>query len=180
MARKVLIISSSPRRGGNSDLLCDRFMEGAREAGLEVEKVFLKDLKINYCTGCNRCYNGEHPCPQRDDAAGVLEKMVAADVIVMATPVYFYTMDAQMKTLIDRTVPRYTEMTDKEFYYLITAADTEPSHLQRTIEGFRGFAEDCLDGAVEKGIVYGTGAWHKGEIQHTPAMQQAYDLGRDV
>ena len=54
MARKVLIISSSPRRGGNSDLLCDRFMEGAREAGLEVEKVFLKDLKINYCTGCNR------------------------------------------------------------------------------------------------------------------------------
>lgn len=63
MARKVLIISSSPRRGGNSDLLCDRFMEGAREAGLEVEKVFLKDLKINYCTGCNRCYNGEHPCP---------------------------------------------------------------------------------------------------------------------
>ena len=84
MARKVLIISSSPRRGGNSDLLCDRFMEGAREAGLEVEKVFLKDLKINYCTGCNRCYNGEHPCPQRDDAAGVLEKMVAADVIVMA------------------------------------------------------------------------------------------------
>ena len=51
-------------------------MEGAREAGLEVEKVFLKDLKINYCTGCNHCYNGEHPCPQRDDAAGVLEKMV--------------------------------------------------------------------------------------------------------
>ena len=71
-------------------------------------------------------------------------------------------------------------MTDKEFYSLITAADTEPSHLQRTIEGFRGFAEDCLDGAVEKGIVYGTGAWHKGEIQHTPAMQQAYDLGRAV
>mgnify|MGYP002088287845 CR=1 FL=1 len=58
MAKKVLILSSSPRRGGNSDLLCDRFMEGAREAGLEVEKVFLKDLKINYCTGCNRCYNG--------------------------------------------------------------------------------------------------------------------------
>ena len=123
MARKVLIISSSPRRGGNSDLLCDRFMEGAREAGLEVEKVFLKDLKINYCTGCNRCYNGEHPCPQRDDAAGVLEKMVAADVIVMATPVYFYTVCGQMKTLIDRCCARYTEMTDKEFYFILTAAE---------------------------------------------------------
>ena len=98
-------------------------MEGAREAGLEVEKVFLKDLKINYCTGCNRCYNGEHPCPQRDDAAGVLEKMVAADVIVMATPVYFYTVCGQMKTLIDRCCARYTEMTDKEFYFILTAAE---------------------------------------------------------
>ena len=102
MAKKVLILSSSPRRGGNSDLLCDRFMEGAREAGLEVEKVFLKDLKINYCMGCNRCYNGEHPCPQQDDAAGVLAKMVAADVIVMASPVYFYTVCGQMKTQIGR------------------------------------------------------------------------------
>lgn len=127
MAKKVLILSSSPRRGGNSDLLCDRFMEGACEAGLEVEKVFLKDLKINYCTGCNRCYNGEHPCPQQDDAARVLAKMVAADVIVMASPVYFYTVCGQMKTLIDRCCARYTEMTDKEFYFILTAARGEYS-----------------------------------------------------
>ena len=179
MSKKVLILSASPRKGGNSDVLCDTFLRGATEAGHSVEKIFLRDKNIHYCTGCGVC-NRTHRCVQKDDMAEILDKMVAADVIVLATPVYFYTMDAQMKTLIDRTVPRYTEMTDKEFYYLITAADTEPSHLQRTIEGFRGFAEDCLDDAVEKGIVYGTGAWHKGAIQHTPAMQQAYDLGRDV
>lgn len=176
MARKVLIISSSPRRGGNSDLLCDRFMEGAREAGLEVEKVFLKDLKINYCTGCNRCYNGEHPCPQRDDAAGVLEKMVAADVIVMATPVYFYTVCGQMKTLIDRCCARYTEMTDKEFYFILTAAGESIPMMERTVECFRGFL-DCLEGPVERGVVYGVGAWHVGEIESSPAMQEAYELG---
>ena len=104
MAKKVLILSSSPRRGGNSDRLCDRFMAGAQQAGHEVEKIFLKDRRIGYCTGCGACYGGAGPCPQKDDAAGVIGKMVEADVIVMATPVYFYTLSAQMKTLIDRRV----------------------------------------------------------------------------
>ena len=102
MTKKVLILSSSPRRGGNSDTLCDEFMRGAIESGNEAEKVFLRDKTIHYCTGCSTCSLHEKPCPQKDDAAEIIEKMVAADVIVMATPVYFYTMSAQMKTLIDR------------------------------------------------------------------------------
>ena len=105
--------------------------------------------------------------------------MVQADVIVMATPVYFYTMDAQMKTLIDRTVPRYTEITNKDFYFIVTAADTEKANMERTLEGFRGFIEDCLDGAVEKGIIYGVGAWQKGDIEKTPAMKEAYKMGEN-
>ena len=82
MAKKVLILSSSPRRGGNSDLLCDRFMAGAQQAGHDVEKIFLRDKKINYCTGCGVCYGGAKPCPQRDDAAEVVGRMIGADVIV--------------------------------------------------------------------------------------------------
>lgn len=115
MAKKVLILSSSPRRGGNSDRLCDRFMAGAQQAGHEVEKIFLKDRRIGYCTGCGACYGGAGPCPQKDDAAGVIGKMVEADVIVMATPVYFYAMSAQMKTLIDRCCGPYTEMKTRSF-----------------------------------------------------------------
>ena len=92
MSKKVLILSSSPRRNGNSDLLCNEFMRGAAEAGHQVEKIFLKDKHINYCTGCSVCSMYGKPCPQKDDAAEVVEKMIAADVIVMATPVYFYTM----------------------------------------------------------------------------------------
>lgn len=179
MKKTVLILSATPRPGGNSDTLCDQFALGAREAGHTTEVVRLRDRRIGYCTGCGVC-NRTHRCVQKDDMAAILDKMVQADVIVLATPVYFYTMDAQMKTLIDRTVPRYTEISHKDFYYLVTAADTNPAHLQRTIEGFRGFAEDCLEGAVEKGIVYGVGAWQKGEIQHTPAMRQAYEMGRAV
>lgn len=117
MAKKVLILSSSPRRGGNSDTLCDEFMRGAMESGNEVEKIFLRDKIINYCTGCSTCSRYNKPCPQKDDTAEILEKMIRADVIVMATPVYFYTMSAQMKTLIDRCCGRYTEMGNKEFLF---------------------------------------------------------------
>ena len=93
------------------------------------------------------------PCPQKDDAAEVIEKMIAADVIVMATPVYFYTMSAQMKTLIDRCCARYTEITNKNFYFIVTAAEPNIPAMERTIDGFRGFL-DCLEGVREKGIIY--------------------------
>ena len=179
MSKKVLVLSSSPRRGGNSDLLCDEFVKGAQEAGHRAEKVLLKDVKINYCTGCGVCLNGERPCPQKDDMAGVLEKMVAADVIVMATPVYFYTMCAQMKALIDRTCSRYTEVVNKEFYFIATAAVEDKQSLERTVDGFRGFTA-CLDGAKEKGVVYGTGAWKVGDIKGSQAMGQAYELGKAI
>lgn len=103
MNKNVLILSSSPRRGGNSDRLCDPFLQGCKDAGHTVEKIFLKDKHINYCTGCGICSMYGKPCPQKDDAAEVIEKMIAADVIVMATPVYFYTMSAQMKTICVKT-----------------------------------------------------------------------------
>ena len=179
MSKKVLILSASPRQGGNSDLLCDRFLEGARQAGHDVEKIFLRDLRIGYCTACGTCYNHGKSCPQKDDTPAVVNKMIAADVIVMATPVYFYTMNAQMKTLIDRTCARYTEISDKEFYFIVAAAEDDVPAMERTIEGFRGFTS-CLENPHEKGIVYGTGAWQIGDIRSKPAMQQAYEMGRNV
>lgn len=177
--KEVLIISSSPRKNGNSDILCDRFAEGAAESGHKTEKIFLASKNIGYCRGCGVC-NTTHKCVQKDDMAEILDKMVKADVIVFATPVYFYTMDGQMKTFIDRTVPRYTEIADKDFYFIMTAADTEKSSLNRTLEAFRGFTEDCLPGAREAGIIYGVGAWNVGEIKNTPAYNEAYEMGKNI
>lgn len=176
--KNVLILSGSPRKGGNSDLLCDRFMTGAQEAGHQVEKIRLAEKNINYCTGCGVCLDKKMRCSQKDDMAEVLEKMVAADVIVMATPVYFYTMNGQMKTLIDRTCPGYTHIKDKDFYFILAAADTDLAAMERTVEGFRGFTDCCLTRAREKGVVYGVGAWHIGDIKKSPAMRQAYEMGR--
>jgi multimeric flavodoxin WrbA len=179
LSKKILVLSASPRKGGNSDLLCDQFVSGAREAGHHAEKIFLKDKKIIYCNGCGICIDGKKNCPLKDDMAEVLDKMIAADVIVMATPVYFYTMNAQMKTFIDRTCSRYTGIRDKEFYFIIAAADTNIQAMGRTIEGFRGFTS-CLSGAVEKGIIYGTGAWNIGDIKGKPAMKEAFEMGRRI
>jgi multimeric flavodoxin WrbA len=97
----------------------------------------------------------------------------------MATPVYFYTMSGQMKTLIDRTCARYTEINNKEFYFIVSAADSRKKEMERTVEGFRGFTS-CLNGAKEKGIVYGTGAWKIGEIKNSASMSQAFEMGKAV
>jgi len=179
ISKKILVLSSSPRKGGNSDLLCDEFIKGAREAGHQAEKVFLKEKRVNYCTGCGTCLNGRKACPQKDDMPGILEKMISADVIVMATPVYFYTMAAQMKTLIDRCCSRYTEINDKEFYFILSAADTNKQAMERTLEGFRGFTS-CLADAQERGSILGTGAWHVGDIKKSGAMGHAYKMGKQA
>ena len=105
--------------------------------------------------------------------------MVAADVIVMATPVYFYTMSAQMKTLIDRCCGRYTELKNKEFRFIVTATEDDRRKMLRTVDTFQGFL-DCLDGPTVGGVVYGTGVWHAGEITGKPAMREAYEAGKGI
>ena len=177
MPKKVLIISSSPRRGGNSDLLADEFMRGVQDCGHNAEKIFLKDKKVNYCSGCGVCYDTKK-CVQNDDAAEILEKIATSDVIVLATPVYFYTMSAQLKTLIDRCCPRYEEFSNKEFYFILAAADEDKAMLERAAESLRGFTA-CLDNPVEKGVLYAAGVWKPAEVKDTEFMRQAYELGRN-
>lgn len=108
--------------------------------------------------------------------AAILDKMVQADVLVLATPVYFYSMDGQLKTLIDRTLPRYTEIRDKEVYFIATAAAGRGA-MERTMDAMRGFT-DCLPGAQVKGAIYGSGVYQKGEVLETKALQEAYQAGK--
>ncbi len=178
--KKVLILSSSPRKGGNSDFLCDEFARGASDAGNVVTKIFLKDKKINYCTGCGFCNTNDYTaCAQKDDMTEILDLMQDADVIVMAAPVYFYTMCAQMKTVIDRCCSRYTRIQNKEFYFIITAADDNQRALERTNYEFHGLL-DCLNGAEEKGTIYASGVWQKSDVKQTDYPKRAYDMGKEV
>lgn len=176
--KKVLILSGSPRKGGNSDLLCDEFAKGAKESGNEVEKIRVAECNIGYCSACYACTKAGK-CVQDDDMNLVLNKMIEADVIVMASPVYFYSICAQLKAVIDRTVARWLEVKNKEFYYIVTAADEEKASAETTLACMRGYA-DCVEGAKEMGVIYGMGVYEKGEIKSHPAMGQAYEMGKSV
>ena len=180
MSKKVLIISSSPRKGGNSDVLCDEILKGAAESGHNVEKIFLKDKKINYCTGCGFCADNDYTvCSQKDDMPEILDKMQQADTIIFSTPIYFYAMSGQMKTFIDRICARYTHIVNKEFYYVMTAADRSENTVQYTLGEFKGLMA-CLNNPVEKGYLFAKGVWKKGEIHNTPYLKQAYELGKNL
>lgn len=175
--KSVLILSSSPRRGGNSETLCREFAKGAEEAGHSVEMINLNDYDIHFFDK-TEYVRGEEDAAG-DDALLVIDKMKKADVIVLASPVYFYSMTAQMKALIDRTYNHEKDLGEKEFYYIVTSTDRDPEALEGTIAGFRGFAR-CLYKSVERGIVHGNGARERGAILGHPAMQEAYELGKGV
>lgn len=179
MGKKVLVLSGSPRNGGNSDLLCDEFIRGAEESGNSAEKIRVSSKKIAPCFGCYYCSSHGGACLHKDDMAEILQKMIDADVIVMASPVYFYSIDAQLKALIDRTVARWLEVKNKEFYYIVTMADESVSSADTTLACFRGYA-DCVEGAVEKGVIIGNGAYELGTIKNSKAMKTAFEMGKNV
>lgn len=177
--KKVLILSGSPRKNGNSAALCHEFARGAEESGNQVELIFLRDKKIGYCQACYYCKKHDGVCAIKDDMAEILARMNAADIIVMASPVYFYSVDAQMKALIDRTVAQWLVIRDKTFYYIMTAAEETDTVMNCTLECLRGLAA-CLKGSREGGVIYGKGVYEPGAIKDKPAMTEAYTMGKAI
>lgn len=178
--KKVLILSGSPRKGGNSDILCDEFAKGALDAGNEVEKIRVVEKKIAPCKGCYFCKEHGGRCALNDDMEEILQKIIDCNVLVLSTPVYFYAICAQLKTVIDRTVARWTEIADKDLYYIVTAAENDEDTLDGTLACLHGFAM-CVNGYEEKGTLYGKGVYEKGEVLDRPELMQiAYEMGNSV
>lgn len=177
MVKKVLAISASPRKGGNSDILCDQFLRGAQESGHSVEKIYLHKENLGYCMGCYACRKTKK-CVQKDTGNEILEKMVEADVIVFATPVYFYAVSGQMKTLIDRTLPRYSELSGKAYLIATAAAPTEDA-VEGAVSDYKNFLRMIPD-LKDDGHIYGLNAWAKGDIIGNTAVNQAYEAGKNI
>ena len=179
MSKKILVLSTSPRTGGNSETLADAFKKGAKEAGHEVKKICLYDKKIEFCKGCLACQTTEK-CILHDDAAGIVEQMKAADALVFATPIYFYEMSGQMKTLLDRTNPLFpAEYRFRDIYLLAASADEEEGSMDGAVKGLEGWIS-CFEKSHLAGVVRGTGADKKGQIEKcTRAMSAAYEMGKN-
>lgn len=179
MGKKVLVVSSSFRKGGNSDLLADRFIEGARSAGHDADKICLRDLDLKFCRGCMYCQTHDG-CVLRDDVNGLLEKVQFADVIAFATPVYYYSMAGQLKTFLDRLNPLYPrENRFRAVYLLATSAEDDRRAMDGTIKEVEGWAE-CFEGVTLGGVVYGTGADAIGEIRDKKAYDDAFEAGKNI
>lgn len=175
--KSVLILSSSPRRGGNSEQLCLQFKKGAEEAGHTVEMLNINDYDIRYFN--QNEYDREASAAETDDAAVIIAKMKEADVIVLSSPVYFNNMTGQMKALIDRVYGYEKDLGGKEFFYISTSTDRSEEGVNCVFDAFHGFAV-CLYESVERGVIKGNGARNRGDIDSHPAMQQAYEMGKTV
>lgn len=180
MSKKVLILSTSPRKNSNSDALAEEFAKGAREAGHEVEKISLIGKDIQFCRGCLACQKTMR-CVIRDDADKIVqEKMLHADVLVFATPIYYYEMCGQMKTLLDRANPLYSsDYSFRDVYLIATAAEDGDEVWSRAASGLEGWIA-CFPKSHLSGIVFGGDATEPGSIQSNPAMQKAFEMGKAI
>ena len=176
MAKKVLIIETSLRSGSNSDILAESFAKGAKDAGNDVEIVSLKGKKINFCSGCFACQKlGK--CIIDDDANEITEKILEAEVIVWATPIYYYEMSGQMKTMIDRANSLYPrDYRFREVYLLSTAAEDETYTDEKAVSGVKGWV-DCFEKAEFKGKIFAGGVNEREEIKGSKALEEAYSMG---
>ncbi len=179
MTKKVLVISTSMRKGGNSDSLADSFAKGAAERGNTVEKISLIGKKIGFCIGCLSCQQTQK-CVLKDDAAEIVEKMKNADVIAFATPIYYYEMAGQMKTLLDRANPLYpSDYKFRDIYLLASSAEDDGAAMDRAVVGLQGWIE-CFPKCGLKGVVRGTGVEAVGDIAGKPALDEAFEMGKNV
>ena len=179
MSKRVVIISTSPRHSSNSHALAEAFEKGAREAGNETELISLRGKKIAFCLGCFKCQEkGE--CVIRDDAVEIEKKVLDADVVVWATPIYYYEMSGQMKTLIDRLNPLFPkDYRFRDVYLLATAADDGESTPDRAVEGVKGWVE-CFEKAAFRDYVFCGGVNDPGDIVKNEKLDAAYRMGRSI
>lgn len=179
MPKHILVISTSPRKGGNSETLANEFIRGAEESGNQVEKVCLYDKTISFCKGCLTCLK-TRTCIIHDDAEIIAQKMKTADVLVFATPVYYYEMSGQMKTMLDRANPLYaSDYAFRDVYLIATAADEDESAMHGAINGLEGWIS-CFSKARLAGTVFGGGVEGPGEINGRSAIKTAYEMGKAV
>ncbi len=184
--QQVLIILGSPRKNGNSAILANKLVEGAKEAGADVETIFLQGMKIAPCNACDACVKKpEGGCVIKDDMIPLYKKIEQATAIVFVTPTYWFNMSAQLKLFIDRSYAlrpgkgKYG-FSDKKVGIIVTYADVDP-FAAGAVNTLRSFQDICnFVGSTIVGMVYGS-AENPGDIKKNEAVvQAAYDLGKKL
>ena len=175
---KVLVITTSLRAKSNTDILAQRLIAGAKDAGHEVERISLRGKEIKICIGCLACQRTQK-CVLKDDAVRIAEQVKDADTLVFVTPIYYYEMSGQMKTLLDRMNPLYSsDYKFRNLYMLSVAAEDEDFVPQKAVSGLQGWV-DCFEKAELAGSLFCGGINDAGEAAgKTEEQQEAYEFGK--
>ena len=177
--KKVIVISTSLRPGSNSDMLADKFADGAKAAGHDVEKISLSGKNIQFCKGCLACQQLGR-CVISDDVNDIMARVLKADVIAWATPIYYYEMSGQMKTLIDRMNAMYPKDYRFRDVYLLATATEDADHTPKGAEqGLQGWV-DCYPKSRLAGTLFCGGVSFPGDIAENDKLREAYEMGKQV
>ena len=173
---KIIILTGSPRKDGNTAMLAKAFADGAGQRH-EVEIIPAADCRIQPCLGCNRCYTGEgHRCVQKDDMEWICEKLRKADTLVIASPVYFYGISSQLKTLVDRLhTPMRNAFGIKRLGLILVGAADLPDLFDPILLQYRMILR--FFGLEDIGTVLVRGARDKGDVLRGDGLQRAYEAG---
>jgi multimeric flavodoxin WrbA len=176
---KVLALIGSPREGGNTDLLVEKLLEGAKTKGYSSDKRYLYDYNISLCTDCRECKKGDYVCCINDEMQIFYDLMESADVIVFATPIYWYGPTAKMKMLIDRMRPFVENKKLKGKRAVIVCPSAEgPKACGPMIEMFERMFKYIELELV--GTAFGTG-YDKGAVaKNKEELEKAYNLGASL
>lgn len=180
MSKKICVITTSLHGGSNSEALADAFIRGAVEAGASVQKIGLADKRIEFCRGCLICQKTQK-CVIHDDVYDMIAHIKAADVLVFASPVYFYSVSGQMKTLLDRLNPMFpSEYAFREVYLLLASAEKDETAAEGSIKDIEGFVS-CFDQVELKGVLHAGGVSEGKDIMERPnILGKAYRMGKAV
>jgi multimeric flavodoxin WrbA len=179
MSNNILVLSGSPRKNGTTDRLTAAFIAGAEEAGKNVTLFRVADLQIGGCLGCNHCFQELGVCVQKDDMIPILEELRKADALVLATPVYYYGVTAQLKLAIDRFYALLKAgMSVKRAAFLTTCGDPSGAPAEPGLTMFRKVAE--LLHWEEAGVVVAPGLHAPEEIDGREELGQARLLGQNI
>lgn len=177
--KKIVIVNSTLRKGGNSEILANKFEEGAKAAGHSVTLYNIRDLDLKFCIGCLSC-GSTHKCVIKDSMNDLYETFQNADIVVFASPVYYYSVCGQLKTFLDRLNPLYSRNNKfKEVYLLSTSAEADNDAMEGSISDIQGWI-DCFAGVRLKGVLRAIGVNDKGEVISTNFPQMAFEMGKNI
>lgn len=178
--KNIIIISSSFRNKSNSELLAQQALQGALDAGNRAELITLKDKEIRFCKGCLACQR-TMKCVIKDDVNEILEKIKSADTVVFVTPIYYYELSGQLKTLLDRLNPLYPqEYSFRDVYLMTTSAEEGDEVVETAVGGLKGWIA-CFEKARYAGVFNGGGVNDANEASGREDMlKAAYEFGKEL